>query len=184
MGDFQQEGIITTLHGLYEAFDRAEYLEGLERKLEQYAQHSKISLLLPSLHSEIENPEVLDRILGEIQQVRYLHNVVVALGGATEESRFQEAREYFGRLRTPERDVKIIWVDGPRIQQIFRNLQEKEMHISYLPPHNTRAPCKPASECYEFNNIINLQIASCFLDSFTEGLFTPGAGGNNRLGSR
>ena len=88
MGDFHQEGIITTLHSLYEAFERNTYLESLEKKLEQYARHSKISLLLPSLYAEIENPEVLDRILNEIQQVRYLHNVVVALGGAPEKSQF------------------------------------------------------------------------------------------------
>ena len=103
MGDFHQEGIITTLHSLYEAFERNTYLESLEKKLEQYARHSKISLLLPSLYAEIENPEVLDRILNEIQQVRYLHNVVVALGGAPEESQFQRAKEYFGRLRTSGR---------------------------------------------------------------------------------
>jgi glucosyl-3-phosphoglycerate synthase len=127
MGDFHQEGIITTLHSLYEAFDPDFYLENLERKLERYARHTRISLLLPSLYAEIENPEVLDRILEEIQEVRYLHNVVVALGGASEESRFERAKEYFGRLRTSGRDVKIIWVDGPRIQQIFRDLQQKEI---------------------------------------------------------
>lgn len=32
MGDFHQEGIITTLHALYEAFDKEEYLERLEKK--------------------------------------------------------------------------------------------------------------------------------------------------------
>ena len=49
MADFHQEGIITTLHALYEAFDREEYLENLEQKLEEYSRHLKISLLLPSL---------------------------------------------------------------------------------------------------------------------------------------
>jgi len=125
MADFHQEGIITTLHSLYEAFDREEYLVSLERKLEEYARHLRISLLLPSLHSEILNPPVLDRIMEEIQKVRYLHCVVVALGGAPEEARFKEARDYFERLRTPERDVKVVWVDGPRIQNIFREIKER-----------------------------------------------------------
>jgi glucosyl-3-phosphoglycerate synthase len=102
MADFHQEGIITTLHALYEAFDREEYLENLEQKLEEYSRHLRISLLLPSLYTEILNPEVLDRILVEIQKVKYLHSIVVALGGAPEEAQFKEAKEYFGRLRSPE----------------------------------------------------------------------------------
>ncbi len=127
MADFHQEGFITTLHALYEAFDREEYLANMEKKLEEYATHHRISLLLPSLYSEIQNPPVLDRIMDEIQRVRYLHSVVVALGGAPEESHFREAKEYFGRLRTPERDVKVVWVDGPRIQGVFQEIQEREI---------------------------------------------------------
>jgi glucosyl-3-phosphoglycerate synthase len=127
MGDFRQEGLITTLHSLYEAFDREEYLTNLEKKLEEYARHRRIGLLLPSLYSEIQNPAVLDRIMDEIQKVRYLHSVVVALGGAPEKSQFMEAKEYFGRLGTSERDVKVVWVDGPRIQDIIHEIKEREI---------------------------------------------------------
>ncbi len=127
MGDFHQEGFITTLHSLYEAFDREKYLEHLERKLEEYARHVKISLLLPSLHSEIRNPQVLDPILEEIGKVRYLHSVVIALGGAPEESHFREALEYFGRLRKPDLDVKVVWVEGPRIRNIFDEIQKRDI---------------------------------------------------------
>jgi glucosyl-3-phosphoglycerate synthase len=127
MGDFHQEGIITTLHGLYEAFDGEEYLAELERKLEEYSHHLRISLLLPSLYSEIENPDALGRILGEIEKVRYLHSVVVALGDTPAESRFQKAKAYFGRLRSEKRDVKVVWVDGPRIQQLLKNIRDREI---------------------------------------------------------
>lgn len=127
MPDFHQEGIVTTLHALYEAFDREEYLASLERKLEEYSHHLRISLLLPCLYSELQNPPVLDRILDEIRKVNYLRCVVVALGGTKEEAQFREAKEYFERLRTPERDVKVVWVDGPRIQDIFKNIQEREI---------------------------------------------------------
>ena len=127
MTDFHQEGLITTLHALYRAFDAETYLEDLEGKLEEYARHVKISLLLPSLYSEMQNPPVLDRILDEIQKVRYLHSIVVALGGAPEETQFREAKDYFGRLRTPERDLKVVWVEGPRIQNIFREIQKREI---------------------------------------------------------
>ena len=129
MADFHQEGVITTLHALHETFNRDEYVASLERRLEDHARHVRIALLLPSLYSEIQNPEVLDRILEEIQKVRYLHNVVVALGGAPEEAQFQEAKEYFRRLRTPERDVKVVWVEGPRVQQIFEEIRHKEISV-------------------------------------------------------
>jgi glucosyl-3-phosphoglycerate synthase len=127
MADFHQEGIITTLHALYEIFDREEYLVRLEKKLENYSRHLRMSLLLPSLYSEIENPAVLDRIIEEIQQVKYLHSIVVALGGAPEEAQFRHAKEYFGRLRTRKRDLRIVWVDGPGIQRIFQEIQKREI---------------------------------------------------------
>ncbi|MEA3274181.1 MAG: glycosyl transferase [Pseudomonadota bacterium] len=127
MADFHQEPLITTLHALYEAFDRASYLTSLERRLEQHAQHESISLLLPSLHSEMQNAGVLDRILDEIQDVRYLNNIVVALGCAPEEAQFREAKEYFGRLETPQRDVRVVWIDGPRIQHLLGEMSEREI---------------------------------------------------------
>jgi glucosyl-3-phosphoglycerate synthase len=127
MADFHQEGLITNLHPLYESFDRDEYLVNLEKKLEEYSQHIGISLLLPSLFSEIHNPQVLDPIMDNIQKVRYLHRVVVALGGASEEAQFREAKEYFGRLRTPNRDLKVVWVEGPRIQQIFKEINKRDI---------------------------------------------------------
>ena len=51
MADFHQEGIITTLHALYEAFDREAYLQNLESKLEEYSHHLSICLLLPCLYT-------------------------------------------------------------------------------------------------------------------------------------
>lgn len=128
MADFHQEGIITTLHALYEVFDREEYLANLERKLEEYSRHLRISLLLPCLYSELQNPQVLDRITDEIQKVRYLNSVVVALGGTKEEAKFQEAKKYFGKLRTAERDMKMVWVDGPHVQGIFQDIQKRGIH--------------------------------------------------------
>jgi glucosyl-3-phosphoglycerate synthase len=127
MSDFHQEGLIANLHGLHHVFDSGEYLQRLEEKLEGYAKHTRISLLLPSLFSEIRVPEVLDRILDAIHEVRYLHAVVVALGGAPEESQFREAKEFFGRLRTPQRDLKLVWVDGPRIQGIFKEIEKRDI---------------------------------------------------------
>lgn len=125
MADFHQERMITTLHTLYQAVYQGEYLTNLERKLEEYAQHRRICLLLPSLFSELEKPDVLDRIVHKIQEVRYLHRVVITLGGAPEKKQFQQAKKYFGQLKTDERDVKIVWVDGPRVQGVFNEIRER-----------------------------------------------------------
>jgi glucosyl-3-phosphoglycerate synthase len=128
MSDFRQEGIITTLHALYETFDREEYLANLERRLEEHSRHLCIGLLLPCHYAEIANRKVLDPILDEIENVRYLCRVVVALGGASDEAQFREAKAYFERLRMPERDVKVVWVDGPRVQEIFEMIKERKIN--------------------------------------------------------
>ena len=126
MADFHQEGVITTLHSLYEAFDRDEYLEELERKLVDYSTHLNICLLLPCLYSELQNPQVLDPIVNDICKVQYLHSIVVALGGANYEQ-FQEARQYFSRLRTDNRELQVVWVDGPGAQEILARIREKDI---------------------------------------------------------
>jgi glucosyl-3-phosphoglycerate synthase len=126
MADFHQEGVITTLHSLYEAFDRDEYLEELEKKLVDYSTHLNICLLLPCLYSELQNPQVLDPIVNDISKVQYLHSIVVALGGANYEQ-FQEARQYFSRLRTDNRELQVVWVDGPGAQEILARIQEKDI---------------------------------------------------------
>jgi len=125
MADFHQEPLITTLHGLYEAFDKASYLHELERRLEQHARHQNIGLLLPSLYTEMGNAGVLDRTLEQIEAVRYLSNVVVALGGASEERQFHQAKEYFGRLETEQRYVQVVWIEGPRLQRLLSELVER-----------------------------------------------------------
>jgi glucosyl-3-phosphoglycerate synthase len=71
---------------------------------------------------------VLDPILDEIERVRYLCRVVVALGGASEENEFREAKAYFEKLRMPGRDIKVVWVDGPRMQEIFEMIRERKIN--------------------------------------------------------
>lgn len=127
MADFHQGGVITTLHALHESFDREAYLASLEARLEEWSRHVSTALILPSLYSEIENPAVLDNILEEIDKVRYLKTVIVALGGAEDEECFKRAANYFGRLQTGGREVKIVWVDGPRIQDLLGWIREREI---------------------------------------------------------
>ncbi len=127
MSEFHQEGYITTIHGFYDLFDPDEHLVRLEKKLEEFSKHMCISLLLPSLYDEIRAPQVLENIIDQINKVNYLCSVVVALGGAKEEKEFREAKAYFGRLKKEGRDVKVVWVEGPRIRQIFEKLQEQKI---------------------------------------------------------
>jgi len=127
MSEFHQHGLITTIHGLYDLLDPEEYLSWSEKKLVGFSRQMCIGLLLPCLYDEIRNPEVLDNIIRQINEVSYLCKIVVALGGAGQERQFTEAREYFGRLRNNGRKVKVVWVDGPRIQDIFNKLREKKI---------------------------------------------------------
>lgn len=127
MSEFHQEGSITTIHGFYDLFDPEEYRIRLEKKIQEFSRQMCISLLLPSLYDEILHPEVLENIIDQINRVNYLCSVVVALGGAKEEKEFREAKEYFGKLKKENRDVKVVWVEGPRIGRIFRKLEEQKI---------------------------------------------------------
>lgn len=71
MADFHQNGNITTLHNL-----RTRALDDLEYELTTYAQTRRISLILPSLFSELEG-EALPHIVNELRQVPYLHRIIV-----------------------------------------------------------------------------------------------------------
>jgi len=129
MSEFQQEGLITTIHGFYDLFNPEEYARKLEDRLMEFSRHVQIGLLLPSLLQEIHVPKVLDHIIDEINQVDYLDSIVVTLGGATKRNQFEEAREFFYRLRKTGRDVKIIWVEGPKIQRIFKRIQAQKIDV-------------------------------------------------------
>jgi len=129
MSEFQQEGTITTIHGFYDLFDPKEYLKKLENKLMAFSKHVNIGLLLPSLYSEMHVPGVLDNIIDQINQVDYLKSIVVALGGAQKGGQFKEAKRYFYRLKKGARDVKVVWVNGPGIQKIFKKLQAQKIPI-------------------------------------------------------
>jgi glucosyl-3-phosphoglycerate synthase len=129
MSEFQQEGLITTIHGFYDLFDAEEYTRKLEDRLMEFSKHVQIGLLLPSLLQEIHVPKVLDHIIDEINHVDYLDSIVVALGGAAKRGQFEEARKFFYRLRKHGRDVKIIWVEGPKIQKILKRIQSQNIDI-------------------------------------------------------
>ncbi|WP_323020136.1 glycosyl transferase [Pararhodobacter sp.] len=113
MADFHQNGNIAQFHNL-----RTRPLEELEYRLETFAQTRKISLILPSLYSELEGP-ALENILAELSKVKYLHRVIIGLDAA-DEGQFHAARRFFARL--PINHV-VLWNGGPRLQSLMKRLE-------------------------------------------------------------
>ena len=113
MSDFHQNGIITDFHNLTHR-----PVEALEADLVQFSRRRPMSLILPSLYSELEGP-ALAQIVEEIAQVPYLAEVVIGLDQADREQ-FQHAREFFSRL--PQRH-RILWNDGPRLKALDNELE-------------------------------------------------------------
>jgi len=63
MADFHQNGVVATLHNL-----RERPIAETERELAHFAQTRPITLILPSLFSELEAP-ALENIIGELSPI-------------------------------------------------------------------------------------------------------------------
>lgn len=114
MGDFYQNGIITTLHNLS---NRS--LEDIERELVAFSARRPMALILPSLYSELGG-SALPGIIDELVQVPYLAEIVIGLDRA-DEAQYRDALKFFGRLPQHHR---VLWHDGPRLQALDARLQE------------------------------------------------------------
>lgn len=119
MSDFHQNGVVAVLHRLGRP-----NLEQLEAELQRDSAANPIALVLPSLYSELERP-ALKGIVETLKEVRYLNEIVVALGQASA-LEFRFAKDYFSVL--PQR-VRLIWIDGPRIQGILKLLSSQAIDI-------------------------------------------------------
>lgn len=119
MSDFHQNGAVTVLHRLGQP-----NVDRLEAALERYSAGNPIALVLPSLYSELERP-ALQRILEVLQTVRYLDEIVISLDRASP-LEFRLAKAFFSVL--PQR-VRLIWNDGPRIQELLALLASQEIDI-------------------------------------------------------
>ncbi|WP_075878896.1 glycosyl transferase [Vreelandella massiliensis] len=113
MSDFHQNGIITDFHNL-----TRRPVETLEEELLGFSQRRPMSLILPSLYSELEGP-ALNAIVNDIAQVPYLSEVVIGLDRA-DRKQFLHARDFFSRL--PQRH-RILWNDGPRLRALDKELE-------------------------------------------------------------
>lgn len=114
MGDFYQNGIITTLHNLT---DRP--LDELEADLLRFSKIRPMSLILPSLYSELET-DAMPLILSHLKEVKYLNQIVIGLDAATEKQ-YRHALDFFSEL---PQDHRILWNEGPRLRAIDAELSE------------------------------------------------------------
>jgi len=114
MADFHQNGSVATLHNLTRV-----PLEEMERQLREFATRRKVTLILPSLFSELER-EALAKIVDELAGADYINRIIIGLDQATEEQ-YRYAQKYFSRL--PQR-FDILWNDGPRLKAIHNQLAD------------------------------------------------------------
>jgi len=113
VADFHQNGNIATLHNL-----RTSGPDVLTRELTTFSETRKISLMLPSLFSELEG-DALPNIIDELSQVPYLHRIIIGLDQADEEQ-YRYAKQFFSRL--PQQHI-VIWNESPRMQAIDNRLE-------------------------------------------------------------
>jgi glucosyl-3-phosphoglycerate synthase len=83
-----------------------------------------IALVLPSLYSELQG-KALENILSKLKDVKYINDIVVTLGGASEDE-FKHAKEFFSVL--PQR-TRIIWNSGPRLSEIYKSIEAADLPI-------------------------------------------------------
>lgn len=117
MSDFKQNGPITTLHRL-----PGYSLEKIENDLRRFAKRSPMTLILPSLFSELEGP-ALANILEELKGADYINEIVIGLDQA-DEAQFEYAKEFFSCL---PQTTRILWNDGPRLREIADELEKRKL---------------------------------------------------------
>ena len=117
MGDFHQNGNITTLHNL-----SRRPLAEMEQELFSFSKIRPMGLILPSLFSELEG-EAMPNIIKELRQVPYLSQIVIGLDRA-DEKQYREALSFFSTLPQQHR---VLWNDGPRLKALDAKLQALDL---------------------------------------------------------
>ncbi len=115
MTDFYQNGIITTLHNLNQR-----PVEEMEAELLRFSTTRPMSLVLPSLFSELRG-EALPNIVKHLSEVNYLSEIVIGLDMADKEQ-YKYALDFFKPLN---QNYKVLWNDGPRLLAIDEELRSE-----------------------------------------------------------
>ena len=143
MPDFHQNGVIATLHNF-----NTKKIEEIEKDLLSFSKTSPMTLILPSLYSELEKP-ALTYIVNTLKKVKYIKNVVIGLDQANK-NEFLKAKKFFSVL--PQKTY-ILWNDGPRLKKIDQVEVKERKKPKYTPlskrqdrPDAILWLCKNASE--------------------------------------
>ena len=122
MGEFSQNGIISTLHD----FGTRSTTE-IEKDLLKFSKERKMELILPCLYSELEG-SALPNIVEEISKTKYLDHIIVGLDKANEKQA-RKAWKFFKKLKTP---FSILWNDGPELKKLDQELKKKDLSPNEL----------------------------------------------------
>ena len=117
MGDFAQNGFVTTLHNF-----GTKSVQQFEEELKTFSGYRPMELILPSLYSELEGP-ALKHIVEQISQVDYISHVIIGLDKADKEQ-FLHASHFFSKLNKP---FSLLWNDGPRLRAIHDELEDMQL---------------------------------------------------------
>lgn len=117
MPDFFQTGAVATLHRLGKTD-----LSRMEGELEEYAKETPIALVLPC-HARELGTKALRGIARELRSVKYIKQIIVGIDGASARD-WRRARRLFALL--PQKPT-LLWNSGPRMQALFRKLEEAEL---------------------------------------------------------
>jgi glucosyl-3-phosphoglycerate synthase len=113
MGDFHQNGVITTLHNLS---NRS--LDEMEAELLEFSKTRPMALILPSLYSELQG-DALPAIIEHLKEVPYLNQIIIGLDRADQ----QQYRDALGFFSTLPQHHRVLWNDGPRLKALDEKLQ-------------------------------------------------------------
>ena len=117
MGDFSQNGIISSLHDF-----GTKSTKDIEKDLLKFSKERKMELILPSLYSELEG-DALPKIVSEISKINYISHVIIGLDKANRKQA-DKAHRFFKKLKTP---FSILWNDGPRLKKLHNELRKKNL---------------------------------------------------------
>ncbi len=117
MGDFSQNGIVSTLHD----FGTKSTTE-IEKDLLSFSKERKMELILPCLYSELEG-DALPNIVSQISKTKYLNHVIIGLDKASE-SQAKKAWKFFKKINVP---FTILWNDGPKLKKLDTELKKKNL---------------------------------------------------------
>ena len=117
MGDFSQNGIVSTLHD----FGTKSTTE-IEKDLLSFSKERKMELILPCLYSELEGT-ALPNIVEQISKTKYLNHVIIGLDKASE-SQARKAWKFFKKINVP---FTILWNDGPKLKKLDTELKKRNL---------------------------------------------------------